>query len=59
MIFTDSLRSLLALSDLNNVHPVLQDILALLTLLDGEDKSVLVCWIPTPSHVGVMGNDGR
>ena len=55
VIFTDSLSSLLALSDFNTLHPILQDILILLTLLDREGKSVLFCWIP--SHVGIMGND--
>ena len=55
VILTDSLCSILALSDLTTLHPVLQNILVPLTLLDREGKSVLFCWIP--SHVGVMGND--
>ena len=57
VIFTDSLSSLLALSDFNTSHPLIQDILVLLTSLDRAGKSVVFCWIP--SHVGIVGKRGR
>ena len=49
VIFTDSFSSLLAMSDFNTFHPVLQDILVLLTTLDRDGKSDLLlgpepCW---------------
>ena len=55
VIFTDSLSSLFAMSDFNTFHPVLQDILVLLTTLDRDGKSVTFCWVP--SHVGIIGNE--
>ena len=55
VIFTDSLSSLFAMKDFNTLHPILQDILVLLTALDRDGKSVTFCWIP--SHVGVVGNE--
>ena len=53
--FTDSLSSLWALNDFNTYHPILQDILFLLTSFDRTGKTVEFCWIP--SHVGVAGNE--
>ena len=55
VIFTDSLNSLFAMRDFNTHHPVLQDILVLLTTLDRLEKSVFFCWIP--SHIGITGNE--
>ena len=55
VIFTDSLSSLLALSDFNTSHPIIQNILTLLTSLHRAEKSVEFCWIP--SHVGISGNE--
>ena len=55
VIFTDSLSSLLALSDFNTSHPVVQSILTILTSLDRAGKAVVFCWMP--SHIGVAGND--
>ena len=55
VIFSDSLSSLLALSGFNPSHPLLQDILLLLTRLNHAGKSVAFCWIP--AHVGLEGNE--
>ena len=55
VIFTDSLSSLWALNDFNTCHPILQDILFLLTSFGRTGKTVEFCWIP--SHVGVAGNE--
>ena len=49
------LFSLLAMSDFDTFHPLLQDILVLLTTLDRDSKSVTFCWVP--SHVGIIGNE--
>ena len=55
VLFTDSLSSLLALKGFYPPHPVVQDIVLLLTSLRREDKKVVFCWIP--SHVGIVGNE--
>ena len=55
VIFSDSLSSLLALMAFNPSHPLLQDVLGLLTSLDRAGKSIVLCWIP--GHVGLAGNE--
>ena len=55
VILTDSLSGLLALRTLYPSHPLVQDILALLTTLHRARKLVKFCWIP--SHVGTTGNE--
>ena len=55
VVFSDSLSSLLALRAFNSSHPILKDILLLLTSLEDAGKSIIFCWIP--GHVGVSGNE--
>ena len=55
LILTDSMSSLLALRSFNPSDSLVRDIIARLTSLDWEGKSIQLCWIP--SHVGITGNE--
>ena len=55
VIFTDSLSCILALKTIYPRHPLIQDVLVRLSILDEAGKSVSFCWVP--SHVGIRGNE--
>ena len=55
VILTDSLSSVLSLKGFYPSHPIVQDILVLLTSLKRAGKTVVFCWIP--AHAGIRGNE--
>ena len=55
VIFSDSLSCLQALQGKNLNHPVICEILEILTYLSKVNTEVVFCWIP--GHVGIKGNE--
>ena len=55
VVFTDSLSCILALKTIYSKHPLIQDILVRLSMLDEAGKSISFFWVP--SHVGLRGNE--
>ena len=55
VIFSDSLSCLQSLISKNIQHPVILEILELLSYLKQVNTEVVFCWIP--GHVGIKGNE--
>ena len=55
VIFSDSLSCVQALQGKNLNHPVICEILEILTYLSKVNTEVVFCWIP--GHIGIKGNE--
>ena len=55
VIYSDSLSCLQALENKNLHHPVIRDIIQVLTYLNEVGSVIEFCWIP--GHVGIKGNE--
>ena len=55
VIFSDSLSCLQSLQSKNTQHPVILEIIELLTYLNNVNTEVVFSWIP--GHVGIHGNE--
>ena len=55
VIYSDSLSCLQAIENKNLHHPVIRDIIQILTYLDEVGSVIEFCWIP--GHVGIKGNE--
>ena len=55
VIYSDSLSCLQALENKNIEHPIIQEILHILTYLKEVGSQIEFCWIP--SHIGIKGNE--
>ena len=55
VIYSDSLSCLQTLENRNLEHPVIREIVHLLTYLNSVGSEIEFCWIP--GHVGIPGNE--
>ena len=55
VIYSDSLSCLQTLQNRNLEHPVIREIVQLLTYLNAVGSEIEFCWIP--GHVGIPGNE--
>ena len=55
VIYSDSLSCLQALKNKNLEHPIIREIVQILSYLNEVESQVEFCWIP--GHIGIKGNE--